>query len=416
MRFSHGGCLLHYHAGVPHTRYALSLPWPPAPFLSAHLALPAALKRNELLRQVENWRCHEVSVSVPTLVYHLPHARRPGNIALEGDVDTTTWPLELAKLSNVVGTTLWLDGTHIRGRIASDALSAQQALQDAVVALAVTHGKQAPEFGRGAVPATSTPDRHQYEPPHRCDAVRHCGAMGCGGIASTPSPMDVRRLGTSGGPAPMSGTWHQSEPHQELVCRLQGPGHVRNVVQQQASQRVAHQQAPVIAPVPYQALPGAGFAGIVGAPAPCQDDPRQQQQVWLPQGPGQVRNVAHQQLLMAAQASHLGTPGNGFAGTVGAPAPHQHYPGQQQEWSYQAFPGAGFAGTVGGLAPHQHYPDQQQQAWPPQWPVQPVQQPPTVAQVQPQMPPGAGWDWGADNQVAGPRASEPDESAWGAPA
>ena len=100
-----------------------------------------------------SWWSHEVGVSVPKLIYHLPHARRSSNNASEGGL-VTIWPTELAKLSSIVGTTLWIDGMHIRGQIASGALSAKQTLQQAVIALALAHDKEAPEFGREAVPET----------------------------------------------------------------------------------------------------------------------------------------------------------------------------------------------------------------------------------------------------------------------
>lgn len=103
------------------------------------------LKRSVFFRKMARWKSREVSVAVPALVCLFPHARRASDIAPEGDV--TTWPLELANLSNVVGTTLWLDGTHIHGQLDSDAPRKPQALAaliKAVEALALAHGKQEP--------------------------------------------------------------------------------------------------------------------------------------------------------------------------------------------------------------------------------------------------------------------------------
>ena len=347
---------------------------------------------------------------MPKLAYYFPHGRRSSNSsASEGGI-VATWPTELAKLSSVVRTTLWLDGMHIRGQVASGALRAKQSLQEAVIALALAHGKTPPEVGMEAVPATSAPDWHQSEPPHRCDAVYQCHYADRGGIVSTPPHVNALRPGTLGGPAPVSGTWQQPLSSQERV--RQQPPYATN-----------HQSALVMAREPYRAPPGAGFFGTVGGPAPVpgtwqQCFPNQQQMRPQREPTEQPQYAAHQQSpLTTPRGTYEGPPVAGFAGTATGPAPvfgrmRQLDPRQGQmpppqgvvrqlhvvhqrplmvaRGPCRGVPYAGYAGTEGKPAPlfgmtHQSHP-RQERVPPPQGAVH---QPPVVQRQPPGMTPSS---------------------------
>ena len=356
---------------------------------------------------------------------HLPHARRSNDSASEGG-NVTTWPTELAKLSSAVGTTLWLDGMHIRGQVASGALSAKKILQEAVIALSLAHGKEEPEFLTEAVPATLAPDCRQPEPPRRCDAEFQCDDTDRDGIVSASPPMNAIRPGTLGGPAPVSGTWQQ-------------PFFMQEQVRQQPLYAAHQQSALMMAQEPYQGPPGAGFFGTVSGPALVSGTwqlpfPNQQQVLSSQEPAEQPLYAAHRQSpLIMAREPYQPPPGAGFAGAVGGPAPlfgmmHQSDPRQGQvpppqgmihqlpavqlqppgmaPGPYQGPPGAGYDGTAGDpgtVLGMMHQPDPRQ-----------AQVPPPQGMFQHAAGGAAAANWGAEVQETGPRVSDPDAITSGA--